>query len=82
MNQRENLLKKLSAEQLALWDTDLFLDTHPENQMALNARRGYAENTSTLIQEYTERFGMLTHASPESGDRWQWICDPWPWDND
>ena len=82
MSEREKLLKTLSEQQFAAWDTGLFLDTHPADREALTARRGYMTAAEEAKKEYNRRFGMLTHACPEDGDRWQWVCQPWPWEND
>lgn len=82
MNEREKLLRKLSAQQFAAWETALFLNTHPNCDEALKARREYVEAANRLRKEYTNTYGMLNHNSAEDGDQWQWVCDPWPWDLD
>ena len=82
MTKRESMLNKLSAYQFAAWDTALFLNTHPDCVEALKARRDYVAAADAARKEYNEAFGMLTQNCPEQGDRWQWICDPWPWDAD
>lgn len=82
MTQREKMLRKLSAQQFAAWDTALFLNTHPNCEEALKARREYAAAAAQARKEYNEAYGMLTHSCPENGDKWQWVCDPWPWDVD
>ena len=80
MSEREDLLKKYAQKQFAAWDTGLFLDTHPENADALTARRAYQHAAQTVKDEYNRKFGMLTHACPEDGDKWNWVCAPWPWE--
>lgn len=82
MTKREDLLRKLSAQQFAAWDTALFLNTHPHCAEALKARRDYQSDAEALRKQYNEEFGMLSHACPEQGDRWQWVCAPWPWETD
>lgn len=80
MTKRDALLRDLSAQQFAAWETGLFLDTHPTCQKALSAHAEYVKNAERAKQEYVEAFGMLTHTCPHTGDAWQWVCDPWPWD--
>ena len=80
MNECESLLRKMSAQQLAAFDTSLFLDTHPDCTEALEAQRKYSANAQELQKQYTESCGMLMHGSSMKSDRWGWIYDPWPWD--
>ncbi len=82
MNAREKLLRKLSAEQFAAWEAGLFLNTHPNNTEALKAHREYVADAAKTRKEYNEAYGMLTHNCPQEGDKWQWVCGPWPWDLD
>ena len=82
MSEREMLLNKLSAQQFAAWETGLFLDTHPTCSAALKAHKEYTAAAEDIRKEYNEKFGMLTHACPHGEDKWQWVCDPWPWDTD
>ena len=46
MNDREMLLRKLSGAQFALWETHLFLDTHPYDANALTAKKKYEKKYS------------------------------------
>ena len=48
MTKREDLLRKLSAQQFAAWDTALFLNTHPHCAEALKARRDYQSDAEAL----------------------------------
>lgn len=82
MNEREKLLRKLSEQQFAAWEAGLFLDTHPNCQDALKAQREYTAAAKELKAKYNDSYGMLTHSCPYEGNKWQWVCDPWPWDND
>ena len=80
MSEREKLLRNLSAQQFAAWETALFLDTHPTCTAALKAHKEYMAAAEAAKKEYTEKYGMLTHADTHGDDFWQWVCDPWPWD--
>lgn len=82
MTAREKLLKRLSGEQFAAWEAGLFLDTHPHDEQALKTRREFVAAAEKTRKEYNEAYGMLTHNCPEQGDKWQWVCSPWPWDLD
>ncbi len=82
MNDREKMLRKLSEQQFAAWEASLFLDTHPNCEAALKAQREYTAAANEWKKKYNESYGMLTHSCPNTGDKWQWVCDPWPWDKD
>lgn len=78
MNNREKLLKRLSAAQFAVWEVHLFLDTHPNDKMAIESYKKYKERYKELLKEYEERYGGLT--SDITGDKWTWVDSPWPWE--
>lgn len=77
---REQLLGWIDAISLAVYDAALYLDTHPEDQEALDY---FYENNSLrkqLMQEYSEMFGPLTMDTAYSTNRWTWVDHPWPWE--
>lgn len=81
MTDKNRLLKQLSEYYFAKYETELFLDTHPTNKTALQAREKYREKYDQLLEEYQQKYNMLsTNAKGKNEDRWTWIDDPWPWD--
>ena len=81
MNNKESLLRRLSAAQFAVWEMHLFLDTHPCDAAAIEAYNNYYTRYKELLKEYAERFGEISPQT-ENGTHWQWVDSPWPWDND
>ncbi len=79
MSERERLLKRLSSYDFAVEELHIYLDTHPDDVSASKALRSYEEKSSELRKEYESKFGPLS-ATNETGNRWAWIADPWPWD--
>ena len=81
MNDRDALLRRISAAQFAAWETHLFLDTHPDNQQAVNDYnqlfQQYWEAKAAFEMQYgpMNNFGHCPASYP-----WSWINDPWPWD--
>ena len=64
----------------AVNDVKLFLDTHPENQKALDYFQKYKEKRIEALKEYAEVYGPLTvDTVSENSDCWNWINEPWPW---
>lgn len=80
---RNTLLRQINEVSFAAYDTLLFLDTHPDNQEALAFYREMSQRRNDALEEYGRMFGPLTADAPSaaSGNRWQWIDQPWPWVN-
>lgn len=79
MTQREILLKKIGTYKFVLKDLQLYLDTHPRDQMALRKYAEYEAVLEPLVREYESRFGPLTVKS-DNMNKFTWIKNPWPWD--
>ena len=79
MNRRE-LFEYINQISFAVDDVKLFLDTHPENQKALDYFQKYKEKRMEALKEYAEVYGPLTvYTVSENSDCWNWINEPWPW---
>ncbi len=79
MNDKEKLLKRLSAAQFAVWEMHLYLDTHPCDTVAIEAYNNYYKRYRELLEDYQSRYGDIT-AGREEQSSWQWVEAPWPWD--
>ncbi len=77
MNNREKLLRSLSAVQFSLWELHLYLNTHPNDMGALAMHEKYSLKYRQLKEEYEEKYGPL---SAKKGEGIEWIKNPWPWD--
>ncbi|MEG2038819.1 MAG: spore coat protein CotJB [Oscillospiraceae bacterium] len=80
MSDKQRLLKQIQICGFVLTDTALFLDTHPNNQQALEYHSKYSALYKDLQAEYTKLYGGLTHASQADVARWSWVDNPWPWE--
>ncbi|OGO83144.1 MAG: spore coat protein CotJB [Clostridiales bacterium GWD2_32_19] len=77
----EDLLLEIQKFEFATVDLNLFLDTHPDNQRALNDYNMYTVELSKLKKEYRLKFGPLANfGSAPSMSPWQWVETPWPWE--
>jgi spore coat protein JB len=81
MNEREKLLKEISEYQFAVFDLQLFLDTHTQNAEVLKKMKTYRDEMNTLVKEYEEKFGPLTK-NMNTSNNWNWIKAPWPWETE
>ena len=79
-NEAKMLLKKIQAACFALEDIQLFLDTHPQDKMALETFGKYQRVWKALVNEYEEKYGPLMANSTDVTKGWTWINNPWPWE--
>lgn len=79
--ERAKMLRKVQEADFMAYDLLLFLDTHPDCQTALTKYKEAVEKGRVLRREYEAAYGPLTAAASSSAAPWQWIKDPWPWNN-
>ena len=82
MNEKEMMLRRLSGAQFAMWETHIFLDTHPNNDAALAALEKYTEKYKKLMAEYEQKYGPLVSGTVFAEGGFKWLNDPWPWEGD
>ena len=82
MNEKEMLLKKIQAEDFAVYETVLFLDGHPHDKTALAFYNTHRDAAEKLKREYAEKFGPLTIYENHDSGCWHWIDKPWPWEKE
>ena len=79
---REQLLKEIGMHSFAAFEISLFLDNHPNNAEALSDRQKHMNKAKEAIKEYEARYGALKMEDIPAQNRWTWIDDPWPWNNE
>lgn len=72
-------LTELQTVAFALNDLALYLDTHRDDQEALELYRNLQKMYAQGRETYERQYGPLTHMSPV-GDKYKWLDDPWPWE--
>lgn len=79
---KEQLLNYINQVSLAVYDTILFLDTHPCDQEAMEYFRKHFKLREAATKEYARLYGPLTvdHMNDSSYDIWEWAMQPWPWE--
>jgi len=66
-----------------LYETALYLDTHPDCRPALEYFNRYNTRLRELKEKYQSRYGSLTiFGQKDCSDQWQWVKTPWPWEYD
>ena len=78
---RNELLQWIHVVSFAVDDVQLFLDTHPNCQEALDYFHKYNQLRTEALKEYAKYYGPLTieTAAANCSDRWTWMNEPWPW---
>lgn len=77
---RETLLKQLMEADFILYDTSLFLDTHPDNQMALDFFRAGQYAYDEALAAYEASVGPVVSYDVNTESGWTWVQGPWPWE--
>ena len=80
MQQRDSMLIELMKYQLATLDIALFLDTHPNDPIALNRHHEYSTKLMQIKDEFSKKFGPMDLYTPDITNTWRYIDSPWPWE--
>jgi len=83
VNQKEKPVTpktELQTLGFAVNELALYLDTHPEDEEALDLYRTYQTMYHKCMMEYSEKCGPMNHGTPTSHRRYTWLDDPWPWE--
>jgi len=78
---RQELLDQISAWGIIITDMHLYLDTHPGDAKALEDFKKFAAKYGELVAEFESKFGPLTYSGVAKQDTFNWIDEPWPWQN-
>ena len=72
-------LTELQAICFAIQELALYLDTHRDDQEALELYRSYQKMYAEGRDKYEKMCGPLNHNSLTDGE-YKWLDDPWPWE--
>lgn len=71
---------ELQVLAFAIQELALYLDTHREDQEALELYQAYQQMYQKGMTEFTKKCHPLNHSIPANGKGYQWLDDPWPWE--
>lgn len=79
---RDDMLHKIDSISLALQDTVLFLDTHPDDPKALAFFEECSKMRNQALEDYAKEYGplIIDDVTVSDADYWNWINQPWPWE--
>lgn len=72
-------LAELQALEFVLVELGLYLDTHQDDKEAFALFQKYAAMEKEGRERYEAKHGPLTQAATASGECFNWLADPWPW---
>ena len=79
-SERQKLLHRVQVCDFNLIETNLYLNTHPKDQMALKHYKKYLNLREAAAKEFVSKFGPLTATDYDGGPTWKWVDSPWPWE--
>ena len=80
LNQQQ-LLQWLDQISFAVNDISLYLDSHPDDEEALNYFQHYMHLRRKALAAYAENYGPLTMDTMDSNcSQWLWSTQKWPWE--
>lgn len=72
-------LTELQVMAFAIQELALYLDTHRDDQEALDLYRSYQKMYDQGREAYERMCGPLNHMSLGEGE-YRWLNEPWPWE--
>ena len=80
---KNSLLLKLSQVEFCAIDMQLYLDTHPNDSVAIKKYNQFVAEAENLRCEYEKNYGPLfSYIQASNENKFSWIDEPWPWEKD
>ena len=79
-NNQEQAMQTVRETGFALTDITLFLDTHPNDEKAMDYYNKYQQMHKEARSEYEKKYGPLTSNAVDTNNGWTWTQNPWPWE--
>ena len=72
-------LAELQALEFVVLELNLYLDTHKDDAEAFRMFQQFSAMEKAARAAYESKYGPVTKQAAASGDSYQWLSDPWPW---
>ena len=79
---RQEMLRKIQEADFYAFDLQLYLNTHPDCERALNLYTQTVREAYELRKKYEEKYGPLTAMATPNKLPWQWSKNPWSWEKE
>ena len=81
MPNKRAMMLELQQLSFSLVDLNLFLDTHPNDQEAIDDFNELFKQYWELKSNYELQFGPLNNFGHNPAScPWSWVDEPWPWE--
>ncbi len=79
---RMDMLKEIQEYEFTALDLNLYLDTHPGDNRALEQFNQVSCELAKKVEKYVECYGPLLNYGFSGGfsSHWRWVEEPWPWE--
>ncbi len=81
-SEKEKLLLEIMSLSFAINDLNLYLDLHPDDLNMLNRFKETVEKAYEKEAAYVKCYGPLEVTDITSNNKFKWIDNPWPWENE
>ena len=61
-------------------ELELYLDTHSDDREAFAMYQTFLALRQEARERYARSCGPVTQQDMLGGDRYSWLCNPWPWE--
>lgn len=82
MNERHDLLCAIQKYSFALYDLQLYLDTHPNCTEAIQTFKKYKAMKLAAEEQFVRLYGPITACQSDMDNEWNWVQNPWPWEKE
>ena len=72
-------LAELQALEFVVLELGIYLDTHKDDTEAFAMFKQFSAMEKAAKAAYESKFGPITKETAATGDSYQWLSDPWPW---
>ena len=82
-NDRQRLILEVQKYNFAMWDLNLYLNTHPTDRNTMIIFNQYRDAYKKVKEEYENKYGALCVGNTDtSSGYWSWNKSPWPWEGE
>lgn len=80
-NDRERMLLDVQKYSFAMWDLNLYLNTHPTDREVMRLYDQYRTAYNKARNDYENKYGSLSVCGTNTNSAsWEWNNSPWPWE--
>lgn len=77
---KDALMKQICIAEFVIGDLNLYLDTHPMDQNAMNMYHDQNAKLKMMRAQYASAYGPQNIYEVTDRNFWTWVKEPWPWE--